>query len=302
MSSEKSICFILNPVAGKSDTSWLKNHISRRFNDDGFDIRIFSTTKKGEAGLLSRRAVEENTNIIVAAGGDGTINEVASEMIGSQSVLGIIPTGSGNGLARHLGIPLHVDKALQLIKTGQPMEIDTCRVNNTPFISIAGTGFDALVAKKFAEQSERGFISYFKIIAKEYLTYEPEQYEIELDDGTRINSKALFVAFANSNQFGYQTTIAPDAKLNDGKIDVCIVKKPKVAELPVIANLLLLRQIDKSPGVHILRTSGITIRRERRNVVNIDGEAVWMDKELHVTIKELSLNVIVHQDAKKTKV
>jgi len=291
--SKKNIIFIINPVSGRRRLSNIAEIIRREADTEKFDVHINFTESVGHASVLSKEAVEKKTDIIVAVGGDGTVNEVASQMIGSDSVLGIIPGGSGNGLARHLGIPLIAEKAIRLIFNGNISKIDTGNVNGKVFISIAGIGFDALVAKLFAENKRRGFLTYLSLIAQQFSSYREKKYVLEFENGEIITTRALFISFANSNQFGYNTTISPNALLNDGFLDVCIVKKPKFIDLPGILNLLLLKKIGQSPFVHIKPVKKIIIKRSKNRFVNIDGEAIKLKKNLKVEINPLSLNILI---------
>lgn len=298
-SNKKRILFIANPFSGKKKKQDISKQIFSKLDGRRFDIEIKNTDSAGHARQLSRDAVKSRVDVIVAVGGDGTINEVASEMINSDTILGIIPRGSGNGLARHLGIPQTLPRALQLINECHSTKIDTATVNDIPFVSIAGIGFDALVAKEFAKSRQRGFITYFNVIAQHFLKYKPKKYKLIFDDHPPLTTRALFVSFANSNQFGYNTTIAPNAKLNDGKLDVCIVKKPELIEIPLIANLLLLKRIDRSEYVRIVQSKGLTVKRKKNRVVNIDGEAIKVGKALEVKINPMSLNVIIPKNVKE---
>jgi YegS/Rv2252/BmrU family lipid kinase len=297
--TKRSICFIINPVSGRRRLVKIEEFIRSEINTNKFDYLIQYTKSAGHARALSREAVEKKTNIIVAIGGDGTINEVAGQMIGTDSILGIVPGGSGNGLARHLNIPLRPRRALQLINKAYHSKIDTGLINDRHFISLAGVGFDAMVARHFSKNKKRGFVTYFNIITNKYLNYKPKKYILEFPGSLKINTRALFITVANSNQFGYNTTIAPNAKLNDGQLDVVIVTKPKLVELPIIANLLLLKRIDLSPGVQIIPSPEVTIFRNKNRIVNIDGEAVKLKKKLKISVNPLSLNVIIPEDGKK---
>ncbi len=293
-SAKKSkIIFIVNPISGGRRGINLSSIINKRVDRNKFDFEIILTEYAGHAVEISKQKVKEETDIIVAVGGDGTINEVAANMIGSKSILGIIPHGSGNGLARHLSIPRITEKAIELINLTNTTKIDTATINGTAFISIAGLGFDAHVANLFANSKRRGFLTYFKIIAENYHDYKPKKYTLKLDSGRTIDTEAFFISFANSNQFGFNTSIAPNAKLNDGKLDICIVKKPFLVEIPLIANLLLLRKINLSPHVEIITSSNFTVSQAENCVANIDGEAIKLGKELHVKVKPLSLNIII---------
>jgi len=290
---KQKICFIVNPVSGRKRQAGIGSYIKQNIDSARFQYEIKFTQRRGHASELSKEAVQRKFDIIVAVGGDGTINEVAIALIGKKPVLGIIPRGSGNGLARHLGIPRSLLKALQLINQSHFTEIDTATLNGKPFISIAGVGFDALVAKEFAASEKRGFAGYFNIITRHFLNYKPKKYTLIFDEGQKITERAFFIAFANSNQFGYNTTIAPNARLNDGKLDICIVKKTQLVEVPIVANLLFLKRIDLASNVTIIQSKGLVVKQKKKRLVNIDGEAIKMDKKIRVEINPLSLRIII---------
>ena len=289
---KKTICFIVNPVSGRKTKQDISEIIRSGINRNKYEYKICLTKSAGHAVQLSKEAVESGTDIVVAVGGDGTINEVASQVIHSETIFGIIPLGSGNGLARHLGIPLSVPRAIQLINEANNTFIDTATINGKPFVSIAGIGFDALVARKFSKSKRRGFFSYLRIATEEFISYKPKKYLLQFNDGKRLEVRAFFISFANSSQFGYNTSIAPNAKLDDGKLDVCIVQKPRIFDVPTVANLLLLKRIHKSPLVKIIPSSGLHVTRSKR-AVNLDGEAVKLKKKLEIKVKPLSLKIII---------
>lgn len=291
--NKQKILFVVNPIAGHSQKETFPDFVQRLLDHQKFDYKLVFTDRPGHASELSRQAVKDQIDLVVAVGGDGTVNEVARCLIHTPVKLGIIPSGSGNGLARHLNIPMNYEGALKLINSATSSKIDTATINGQPFISIAGVGFDALVAKLFAQDPNRGFFTYFKIVAARYQSYRPKKYVITIDGKTTIKTKALFVSFANSNQFGYNTTIAPEASLNDGLLDICIVEKPMIFEMPIIINLLLLKMIHKSRYVSIHKASNIQVKRTKNRVVNLDGEAVKLSQNLEVQVVPQSLNVII---------
>ncbi len=293
----KRIHFIINPISGRRPQKDIEQIIYATIDKKQFDVSIQFTDSVGHARQLSREAVASATHIIVAVGGYGTINEVASEMIGSDCILGIIPGGSGNGLARHLGIPRSLPKAIALINKTMTTAIDTATINDKSFVSIAGVGFDAEVAKLFATNKKRGFLSYLRIIIDKFNNYRPKKYVLSIDDDLKISVRAFFISFANSNQFGYNTAIAPNARLTDGLLDVCIVSKPKLWEMPIIANLILLKRIDKSQYVRIIPAKHILISQKKKRFVNLDGEAIKMKRRLVIKVKPKSLNVIIPDHA-----
>ena len=230
--------------------------------------------------------------MVVVAGGDGSINEVGTRLIGTDIALGILPCGSGNGLSRCLNIPLDPEKALQLINRKAVCCIDTVMVNEVPFISIGGTGYDAQVADDYAKDPHRGFETYLRYIVRNYFKLKEETYTVVLPDQT-FTTQAFFISFANSNQMGYDVPISPKASLWDGKVDLCIVRKPNALELPIVGSYFLSKNMDKSPKVEILQTPEATLLRPAPAVVNIDGESLLMERELHIKINPLSLHVIV---------
>ncbi len=293
MKEKKKLLFIVNPISGSSHKESFPEFVDRLLDKSQCDYEVKYTERAGHASELSKAAVAKNIDIVVAVGGDGTINEVARCLVNTKTQLGIIPSGSGNGLARHLNIPLNFEGALRLINKGVCSKIDTATINGEVFISIAGVGFDALVAKLFAEDSNRGFFTYFKIVAAKFQSYKPKHYSLTLDNKTTIETDALFIAFANSSQFGYNTTIAPEAKLNDGLLDVCIVEKPPIFEMPLIINLLLLKRIHKSKFVQVYKASEINVKRNKNRTINLDGEPLKLKKNLKIKVNPLSLNILI---------
>ena len=241
---------------------------------------------------MAQEAVAQHYDIVATAGGDGSINEVGTQLIDTEVALAIIPCGSGNGLSRCLHIPLNPNKALELINRKAICQIDTVTVNDVPFISIAGTGYDAQVADDYAKDRHRGFETYFRYIVRNYFKFDEKDFTIVLPDRT-FSTKAFFISFANSNQMGYDVPISPKASLWDGLVDICIVRKPNALELPIVGSYFLSKNMDKAPKVDIIQTPEVTIIRPEASVVNIDGESVLFDKELHIRIHPLSLNVIV---------
>jgi YegS/Rv2252/BmrU family lipid kinase len=242
--------------------------------------------------VISAEEVKRGTDIIVAVGGDGSVNEIARELINSNSTLGIVPAGSGNGLAHHLGISVNLRKAIEIINKGNTLKMDTGKVNEKVFVSLAGIGFDGLVAAKYANSKIRGFLAYMKIATEGYTRYKPKKYTIKIN-GRIIKQRALFIIFANSNQFGYNAPIAPEASVSDGLLDVVISQKPLMVEMPLIAGLMYWRKIDKTKYVEVIKSSEIIVRSTKKRWVNIDGEAFKMDKEIHVKVIPNSLNIIV---------
>ncbi len=261
-------------------------------NDKRFDYDITVSEYAGHSKALAREAIDQHYDIIAVAGGDGSINEVGSLLIGTDIELAVIPCGSGNGLSRCLNIPLDPVKALELINRNAVCLIDTVTINGIPFISIAGTGYDAQVTEDYAKDQHHGFDIYFRYIVKNFFTLGEQEYTLVLPERS-ISTKAFFISFANSNQMGYDVPISPKASLWDGKVDLCIVRKPTALELPIVGSYFLSKNMDKSPKVDIIQAEEATIIRQSPAVVNIDGESFTLDKDLHLKVNPLSLRVVV---------
>ncbi len=283
--------FIVNPFSGIGRHRDIERLLVKLLDWDKFEFKVEYTESQGHATELSKSAIENGCQIIVAAGGDGTVNEVSKPLVNTNIALGIIPSGSGNGLPRHLGIPMETDRAIRLINDGYTRPIDTVRVNEHIFLSIAGIGFDALVARKFAKQKLRGFFKYAVISITEFFPYKPTVFKM-IADGKEIEREALFISFANSNQFGYNTIISPQAKIDDGLIDICIVRKFPAWVSPFLAPMLFTKKIDQTPYVEIIRAKKIFVKRKHK-YMNLDGEPVKIKKRLYIRVVPTSLNVIV---------
>lgn len=289
---KQKIIFIINPISGVIRKNCIEDQIIKYLDVEKYNYLIYKTEYAKHAIKLAKKAVDEKADIIVAVGGDGSINEIINGIKGSDIKLAIIPLGSGNGLARFLKIPFQVKEAIHLINRGNTKSIDTISINEIDFVSIAGLGFDALVAKKFAKYHKRGFWSYFKIATREYQTYRPKKYTLHIN-GEVIITRALMIVFANSDQFGYNTAIAPDAKIDDGLMDVCIVKKIPMYQTPFFLHMLFMKQLDKTSYIDIIKTKEVSIERKKNRVVNIDGEPIKLSKDLDLRVNHLALKVIV---------
>lgn len=291
---KEKILFIVNPISGHHDKSNFPSIVEKLIDKDKYDYTITLTEYGGHAVELTKQAIENQYDIIVAVGGDGTINEVATTMIGASQTFAIVPYGSGNGLARHLHLPLKPDKVItEVINKGVKSKIDTAAMNGVPYISIAGVGFDAIIADFFAQDPHRGIKTYVKLVTKEYLHFQPKKYHLILDGKEKIDCEPFFISFANSNQFGSNAVVSPTASLNDGLLDVCIFKKPNMLQVPYVATRLLTKKIDRTHFVDIHKAQKIQVIRENDEIANIDGEAVMMPKDIIVEINPLSLNILL---------
>ena len=294
---KKKIIFIVNPISGHHNKNHFPNLVESSIDKNKYDYTIVFTEYANHATELTMKAIEDGYEYIAAVGGDGTINEVAKCMIDKEQTLVIIPFGSGNGLARHLGLPFKVEKLIKdVINNGKKYKIDTATMNGVPFISLAGIGFDAMIADYFAKDENRGFLTYAKLITEKYPNYRQKEYTLIMDDKTTIECKPFFVTFANSSQFGYNAEISPKASVQDGLLDVCIFKKPNILEVPIVATYFLAKQIDKSNFIDIYKAKKIQVFRKVDEVANVDGEPIEMSKDIIVEIKPLSLNILLQNN------
>lgn len=287
----KNVAFIVNPIAGTKT----KNRLSKLIRES-LDSRLFSPTLvvteyAGHATQLAEHFALEGYYAVVAVGGDGTVNEVATALVGTNTALGIIPNGSGNGFARHLDISTRMNRALEMLNYSETIHVDYATVNDIPFFSTFGIGFDAVVAQEFANSS-RGFKGYIQSIFKDLFQYQPETYQL-IGDGIEMTTKAFLVNFANAGQWGYDAYIAPKASIQDGWLDVAIISEFPIAAAPGLALSLFTKDIDENLHMNTLRIKEMTLTREKDGVVHIDGTPTQMGKELHVKVVEDGLKVLV---------
>jgi diacylglycerol kinase (ATP) len=288
----KNIRFIINPISGKGKNLGLAGLIEERTDKSVFEPEIYYTKGPGHATELSREASEKGYYAVVAVGGDGSVNEVGKGLLGSNTAMGIIPRGSGNGLAHHLGIPASLGGALDTIYTGKITRIDSLVVNDQVCMGIAGIGFDAHVAHQFALQGKRGLITYCRVIFNEYGKFVPFEVELELN-GQIIRREVLLVTFANSSQYGNRAQIAPLADIRDGEMEICILKKVPVLKTVAFALRLFTRTCHLSSHLEIIKAREVRVTGYKGKVLHIDGEPRNTEESVSVRVNPLSLNVIV---------
>lgn len=290
----KKIVFIINPNSGTGRYQKAKEIIGQKIDTSKYEYQIIGTEYKGHAKKIAKSAVKDGVDIVVSVGGDGTLNEISSALVHTNVSLGIIPAGSGNGLARHLHIPINVEESLKIINENYTDTIDTFLLNNKRVVSIAGVGFDAFVAWKYDKTKTRGFWPYFRLALRSFFTYKSKKYILTIDNQT-LERKALFVSFANSSQWGFNTKIAPHASLKDGKIDVCIMKKPSLLNAIFLAPKLFSGRIDQSQKMEIIKCESLQIQRSKNKKmhIHIDGEKKKRKPYVELVVDPLSLNIII---------
>ena len=291
MELKKKILVIINPISGAAHRDYMPEIVNRNLDSERFDVYVRFTQGPGHATEMAKKAIEHQFDGVIAIGGDGTINETASALINSPTALGIVPCGSGNGLARHLGIPLIPERALKIINDWHTDSLDYCTVNDIPFFCTCGVGFDATVSEKFAAAKRRGPISYAKNAIIEYLNYRSQEYIIKTHDSD-IAVKAFVIACGNASQYGNNAYIAPRASMQDGLIDVTIIRPFNPIETPIIGIQLFTRQIDKNTNIQSFRTQELTISRPKAAIMHVDGEPLMMEADLHIKCHPSGINII----------
>ena len=297
MNSKKStITFIVNPISGTRSKEALPGLIAATLDDSRFEWRILYTEYAGHASELARLCVSEGVDIVAAVGGDGTVNEVARSLVQTPTALAIVPSGSGNGLARHLCLPIDMRRSLEIISHRQIEAFDYGIINDLPFFCTCGMGFDAFISLKFAEAGKRGPATYVENVLKEGLKYKPETYEVIDDTGTH-RYKAFLIACANASQYGNNAYIAPGATMKDGQMDVIIMEPFDVLDAPQIAADLFMKTLGNNSKIKTFRTSHLHIHRAEAGAIHYDGDPIMTGPDIDVSIEHLGLRIVTNPEA-----
>ena len=296
--NKKKIIFILNPISGTVSKAGIPGLIEERLDKEKFDCRIAETKYAGHATELAQQAARQGIDIVVAVGGDGTVNEVGRALVNTKTAMGILPCGSGNGLARHLNLPMNLKKCIDILNDCDIHTLDYGLINRHPFFCTCGMGFDAFISMKFAEAGKRGPITYMQKILEEGLSYQPETYEIEDEEGTR-RYKAFLVSAANASQYGNNAYIAPQASMSDGLLDIIIMEPFDLIEAPQVAIELFNKTLDKNLKIKTFRASHIHIHRKSEGIIHYDGDPVMADADVDISIVPKGINIIVNPKGTK---
>jgi YegS/Rv2252/BmrU family lipid kinase len=289
--NKKQIRFITNPVSGAKSKKNLESLINFNLNKDIFDFELCYTQHSGHAVELSREAADAGYFAVVAVGGDGTINEIGEGLSGTKTALGVVPFGSGNGFAYHIGIRRDITKAIQLLNKCHISKIDTGTANGRFFINVAGLGLDATVAFKTKFNKKRGFIPYFINTLKESINFKYLRLKIITEEKSWEGEYAMAVV-ANGSVYGYDFTIAPLASLNDAKFDVVLVKKMPVFKYFFLIPRMLSKSIHKSKIVEYFKTADIHIENMDGGYFHVDGEGFESSDAIHFQINPSSLYLL----------
>jgi YegS/Rv2252/BmrU family lipid kinase len=296
----KKITFILNPISGTISKAGVPELIDNTIDKDIYDYQLVFTERAGHATEIAAAEVAKGTDIVVAVGGDGTVNEVGRALVHTNTALAILPCGSGNGLARHLMLPMNLKKSIETINKGVIHDLDYGVINDIPFFCTCGIGFDAFVSMKFAEAGKRGPITYVENVLREGLRYKPETYTITDESGTKMR-KAFLISCANASQYGNNAYIAPHASMADGILDIIIMEPFDMFDAPQISMDLFSKTIENNSKIKMLKSSRILVKRQKEGYIHYDGDPVMAGTEIEIHVEHKGIKMVVNPDADKSK-
>lgn len=288
---KERIRFIINPISGVGKKGKLPFLIDAHLDKSRFEYEICYSQYRNHAKELAKEAASLNFQVVCAVGGDGSVHEVGTALIGSQTKLAIIPAGSGNGLARHLNIPLNMKDAIECINQSQTISMDTVMVNEKSFLGVGGYGFDALIAEKFDQHNRRGLRAYIYLIFREFFRYNPINISIDLDG--KVKSLPVFLCtIANSSQFGNGFTISPKSDVTDGKLELYLMKPFRIWHLPSLLVKIMRKKGDKTRFSEVISFKNAKIKLSKK-IAHYDGEPIDVRDEINVRVVPASLNIVV---------
>ena len=288
----KNALFIVNKFSGGGYRPDVEGRIIEMCKSANIECRIEFTQSRGHATELAQWAVEQKMDFVFAVGGDGTVNEVAQGLVGSKTAMGILPKGSGNGLARHLQIPMDFKRSLNIISHHGVEMIDTVLINGKLSVNVSGIGFDGHVAAMFANKAKRGLVGYTKLVLNEFRRFKPFEASVTMN-GKTFDVKSFIIAIANSSQFGNNAKVAPQASVCDQLIDVSFIRKIPLAQAAGFAGKMFTGKLDRSRYVEIHKSHKISIQLNEPVAFHIDGEAWEATNTFEAVINPASLKVLL---------
>ncbi|MEN9699085.1 MAG: hypothetical protein RLZZ301_283 [Bacteroidota bacterium] len=290
-SMKKRIWFIVNPISGVRRKDDIPALIQHYLDHQKFSFEIRYTQYKGHAIEIAQDAVKQGVEIVCAVGGDGSVHEVGTALIGSETCLAVLPIGSGNGLARHMEIPRNIRKAIETINAGHDIQMDTVLVNDKPFLGVGGYGLDAVIAKKFDEDKKRGFLTYVKHVSKEFFRYNPMNISIDTN-GQVKKLPVVLCTIANTSEFGNGFKVSPKSDATDGKIELFLLKPFSVWGIPRMIFQFFTGKSHKSAYAEVISFKKAKISLPN-GLAHYDGEPVAVRRELNVQVVPKSLHILV---------
>jgi diacylglycerol kinase (ATP) len=287
---KSKVLFIINPISGGKKKDDVPALIEKNLDMNLFEATIVFTNRAFHGNKLAKNAIGEY-DYVIAVGGDGTVNEIASALAGTDTVFGILPFGSGNGLARFLGIPMDTAGAIRTLNEKRVEAMDAAKMNRQWFFNMAGMGFDAHISEVFSHDKTRGFGAYIRSSFREIVNYKSEVYQLDID-GVHYEREAFMLSFANSSQYGNNAHVSPYASVQDGLLDVCIIKPFPLYTFIGMGLRMFLKTADKSKYVEIIRGKKIQVKRIKEGPVHLDGEPQIMGTEAEINIVPKSLKIV----------
>jgi YegS/Rv2252/BmrU family lipid kinase len=287
----KKVLFIINKYAGTGFQPELEGRIIDIYQSQNIECSIEFTQSRGHATELARAAVKENFQQVIAVGGDGTVNEVAQGLLNTPVQMGIVPRGSGNGLARHLGIPIDIIAAVKNLFDSYPLAMDTFTVNGHLSLNVSGIGFDGHIANLFGQTKKRGLIGYAKLTIREFFRFKEFEASISMNDKVS-EKKAFIIAIANSSQYGNNARIAPAASVCDQLLHISILKKVPPHRVDFVYSFFA-GKIEKSSYCEMITSNQFTIELSKPVAYHIDGEPSGISDRFTIELKPMSLNILV---------
>ncbi len=291
---KQKVRVLFNP---KSGFHWtlddMIHSVEKYWNVDDTDLTYQVSKSKEDGEAKVKRAIEQGVDVIMVVGGDGMVNSIGGALIGSQTALGVIPAGSGNGFARHFNIPGDPDKAAASLRKAERKTIDVGYANGHPFFVTCGFAWDADVARQFSKTPMRGVFPYVLAGIYGYFTYEPQKFELELDGKPLTVDKPMILTIANLTQFGAGAQIAPDARPDDDLLELVIVESTDPVQLLANISRLFDGTLNRVKAIEYKRFKRMTVRRERPDPIQVDGELLEAPKEFIVEVRPAALQVLV---------
>lgn len=290
---KRSILFIINPISGTTQKDGLPDLIHKVLPQEQWHTEVVLTERPGHATEIAAEAARRHTDIVVAVGGDGTINEVGRALVHTETALAVLPTGSGNGLARHLLLPLEAEECLRVIAMADIKDLDYGTIDGHHFFCTCGMGFDAFVSDRFAKAGKRGPITYAQTILESGLKYQPQTYEVTDDTGT-LRYRAFLISVANASQYGNGCYIAPQASMSDGLLDVVVMEPFTLMDAPQISIDLFNKTLDKSSRIKTFTTRSLHVKREGEGVIHYDGEPAMAGREVQIDLHAKGIRMVIN--------
>lgn len=290
-----NILFIINPKSGVMSKEKLVDLITEYLDTRKFEVSFKWTQYSGHGYKIAKESVRQNFQVVVAVGGDGSVHNIASGLVGSNTILGIIPMGSGNGMARHLQIPTKIENAILTINQQKVRAVDVGKINNKYFFNVAGFGFDGRIAKLFAKSNKRGLIKYAQLVFREFLKSKQHGFSVEFENGQTIHDEALMISMANASEFGNGFSVSPLSNMHDGRMELVVTKKPSFFAFPGLLKKAVDHQVHHSSYVNTYRFKKIHVRHANAEF-HADGEPVTLKFPVTIEVLQNALKVIAGEN------